>query len=223
MLRRTIDEACDLARRAALGPPDECVHVVAGQLMSALELLLEDLLASGSVRVVDLNPEVEQALPDHGLIDHLERVGRRHDNKTWCLHCSPGAFDERGANAPSRAFDRTFPLGRGDRIDVIQEEQAGQLVTRLFEQPPQLLGTSPGLPSERSAPVITNWLSLNSPAVARARYDLPLPGGPTRMRSLAATCGFARTSPRAFRRRSLTSSRPPTSANVSRSGCRAAD
>ena len=187
----------------------------------------EDLLAPLDVGVGHLHLPVEPARAQQRRVEHVRPVGRGDQDhalvRLEAVHLDQQLVQRLLALVVAAAVaGAAVPA---DRVDLVDEHDAGRVLLRLLEHVAHAADApTPTNISTKSEPEIEKNGTPASPAMARASSVLPVPGGPTSSAPLGILpprrenfCGSRRNSTISSSS-SLASSMPATSLNVTLPG-----
>jgi hypothetical protein len=142
---------------------------------------LQNLLATANVRQPDHHLPVETTRAQQRRVEHIRTVGGGdHDDAIVALeaiHLDQQLVE--GLLALVMTAAQTGATVAADRIDLVDEDDAGRLLLGLLEHVTHRLAPTPTNISTKSEPEMVKNGTLASPAMALASRVLPVPGGPT--------------------------------------------
>ena len=156
----------------------------------------QDLLSTAQVGVADGDLPVEAARAQQGGIENVRTVRGRHHDDALRLR--------EAVHLDEQLIERLLALfvGQGrsaaiaaNRIELVDEDDARLVATRIAEQPSHARAPTPAYISTKSEPLAEMNGTPASPAIDRASSVFPVPGGPDEQdaaRNAAADGGKAR-------------------------------
>ena len=133
--RRFVDEVHQIGAREARRAARDDLEVDVGRQRHLAHVDLEDLLAADEIGIGDDDLAVETARPQQGGIEHVGTVGRRDDDDAFVLleavHLDEQLIERLLALVVAAAQARAAMAP--DRVDFIDEDDAGRVLLRLLE------------------------------------------------------------------------------------------
>jgi hypothetical protein len=141
----------------------------------------EDAFAALDVGPIDDDAAIEPAGTEQRRIEHVGTVGRGDENDAF-VRFEAVHFDEQLVERLLALVVAAAEAGAAvaaDRVDLVDEHDAGRVLLALLEQIADARAPTPTNISTKSEPLIEKNGTLASPATARASSVLPFPEGPS--------------------------------------------
>ena len=184
--RRLVDQIGEIGAGEAGRAAGDDAQIDVGRERHFPHMHLQDLLAADDVGPRHHHLAVEAAGTQQRGIEHVGTVGRGNQNDAFigleAVHLDQQLIQRLLALVVAAAEARAAMAA--DRVDLVDEDDAGRVLLRLIEHVAHAADApTPTNISTKSEPEMVKNGTLASPAMARASSVLPVPGGPTKQRA----------------------------------------